>query len=320
MLRGTRWSALLALAVAASAGAQSYPVKNITLVIPYPPGGGTDLFGRMLASDMAKQLGQQIIVDNRSGAAGNIGAEYVTKAAPDGYTLLYTASQMAVSKALGAKLRYDPQRDLRPISMTISIPLVLVVHPSLPVKNVKELIALARARPGEITYSSPGTGNGQHLATALFASMAKIKLVHVPYKGNAPSVIALLSGETQLTHSSVPAMLPHVRAGKLRALGVAGAQRVPSLPEFPTVAEAGLPGFDASGWAGMLAPANTPQDIVQRLNKAIVDTLAQKQTIERMLADGALPAPTTPQEFAAYLKSELKKWGEVVKVANIDAK
>jgi tripartite-type tricarboxylate transporter receptor subunit TctC len=194
------------------------------------------------------------------------------------------------------------------------------VHPSLPVKNVKELIALARARPGEITYSSPGTGNGQHLATALFASMAKIKLVHVPYKGNAPSVIALLSGETQLTHSSVPAMLPHVRAGKLRALGIAGAQRIPSLPEFPTVAEAGLPGFDASGWAGMLAPANTPQDIVQRLNKAVVDTLTQKQTIDKMLADGALPAPTTPQEFAAYLRSELKKWGEVVKVANIDAK
>ena len=184
---------------------------------------------------------------------------------------------------------------------------------------MKELIALARARPGAITYSSPGTGNGQHLATALFASMAKVKILHIPYKGTAPSVVAVVSGEAQLTHSSIPTILPHVRSGRVRALGLATSQRIPSLPEFPTIAEAGLPGFEASGWAGMIGPANLPRDIVQRLNTAIVETLKQKDIIERMLKDGAVPAPSSPEEFAAYLKSELRKWGEVVRIANVKA-
>ena len=201
-----------------------------------------------------------------------------------------------------------------------NFPYLLVTHPSLPVKNVKELIALAKARPGEITYSSPGAGNGQHLATALFNSMAKVEILHIPYKGNAPSVLAVLSGEAHLTFSSIPSILPHVRAGKVRALGVGNAQRIPSLPEFPTVAEAGLPGFEAYGWAGMIGPANMPKDIVQRLNREIVDTLKQKDIIDRMLSDGAVPIPSSPEEFTAYLKSELKKWGDVVKMANIEAR
>ena len=218
-----------------------------------------------------------------------------------------------------AKLPYDSLRDLTHIANMSTFPYLLVTHPSLPVKNVKELIALAKARPGEITYSSPGTGNGQHLATALFVSMAKVQILHIPYKGNAPSVVAVLSGEAHFTHSSIPSILPHVRAGRVRALGVASAQRIPSLPEFPTVAEAGLPGFEAFGWAGMVGPANMPGDVVQRLNKAIVDTLKQKDTVDRMLADGAVPSPSSPEEFSAYMKSELKKWGDVVKLANIKA-
>ena len=192
-----------------------------------------------------------------------------------------------------------------------------MAHPSLPVKNVKELIALARTRPGEIAYASPGTGNGQHLATALFAATAKLDLLHIPYKGNAPSVVSLVSGETQLTFSSIPGMLPHLRAGRVKALGVGTAQRVPSLPEFPTVAESGLPGFEAFGWGGMIGPANLPRDVVNTLNKAIVDTLKQPDTMQRMLTDGAVPAPSTPEELAAYLKAEIAKWGQVVKLANV---
>ena len=202
--------------------------------------------------------------------------------------------------------------------MIATFPYLLVAHPALPVKNVKELIALARTRPGEITYSSPGTGNGQHLATALFASMAKINMLHIPYKGNAPSVVSLVSGETQLTFSSIPGMLPHVRIGRVKALGVGTAQRVPSLPEFPTVAEGGLPGFEAFGWGGMIGPANMPREIVNVLNKAIFDTLKQPETAQRMLSDGAVPAPGTPEELSAYLKVEIAKWGRVVKLANVN--
>jgi tripartite-type tricarboxylate transporter receptor subunit TctC len=242
----------------------------------------------------------------------------VKGSAPDGYTIAAaSAGPLVINHHIFAKLPYDSLRELTHIANMTTFPYLLVTHPSLPVKNVKELIALARARPGEITYSSPGTGNGQHLATALFASMAKVQILHIPYKGNAPSVVALVSGEAHLTHSSIPSMLPHVRARRVRALGVSTAQRIPSLSEFPTVAETGLPGFEAFGWAGMVGPANMPGDIVQRLSKAIVDILKQKDLVERMLADGAVPSPSSPEEFSAYMKSELKKWGEVVKIANI---
>ena len=302
----------------ALAWTQAYPAKPIRLIVPFPAGGGVDYIGRIVGKGISERLGQQVVIDNRPGASAIIGVEAVKGSAPDGYTIAAaSAGPLAINPHIFAKLPYDTLRDLTPIANMTSFPYLLVAHPSLPVKNVKELIALARARPGEITYSSPGTGNGQHLATALFASMAKVNILHIPYKGNAPSVVAVVSGEAQLTHSSIPTMLPHVRSGRVKALGIATAQRIPSLAEFPTIAEAGLPGFEASGWAGMVGPANLPRDIVQRLNAAILDTLKQKDVIERMLKDGAVPAPSSPEAFAAYLKLEIRKWGEVVRLANV---
>jgi tripartite-type tricarboxylate transporter receptor subunit TctC len=216
-----------------------------------------------------------------------------------------------------AKLPHDTVRDFTYIANMVQFPLLLVVHPSLPVKNVKDLIALAKAHPNQVSYSSPGVGNTGHLAAALFDSMAHIQTVHVPYKGTAPAVVAALSGETQLTWSSIPTILPHVRAGRARALGVGNAKRLPSLPEFPTIAEAGLPGYECAAWGGMIGPANMPKDIVARLNKEIVAVLSQKDVIDRMLADGTVPSPSSPDQFLAYMRTELKKWGEVVKIAGI---
>ena len=301
--------------------AQAWPNKTIRMIVPFPAGGGVDYIGRIAGRGLSDRLGQQVAVDNRAGASGIIGLQAMMAAAPDGYTIAAaSAGPLVINPHIFAKLPYDSLRDFTHIANMSSFPYLLVTHPSLPVKNVKELIALAKARPGEITYSSPGTGNGQHLATALFNSMAKVEILHIPYKGNAPSVLAVLSGEAHFTHSSIPSILPHVRAGRVRALGVANAQRLPSLPEFPTVAESGLPGFEASGWVGMIGPANMPKDVVQRLNKAIVDTLKQKDVIDRMLADGAVPTPSSPDEFTAYMNSEFKKWGDVVKIANIKAR
>ncbi|OGA45845.1 MAG: hypothetical protein A3F74_16845 [Betaproteobacteria bacterium RIFCSPLOWO2_12_FULL_62_58] len=304
----------------AAALAQAWPSRTIRMIVPFPAGGGVDYIGRIVGKGLSDRLGQQVAIDNRAGANGIIGLQALVAAAPDGYTIAAaSAGPLVINPHIFAKLPYDSLRELTHIANMSTFPYLLVTHPSLPVKNVKELIALAKARPGEITYSSPGTGNGQHLATALFVSMAKVQILHIPYKGNAPSVVAVLSGEAHFTHSSIPSILPHVRAGRVRALGVASAQRIPSLPEFPTVAEAGLPGFEAFGWAGMVGPANMPGDVVQRLNKAIVDTLKQKDTVDRMLADGAVPSPSSPEEFSAYMKSELRKWGDVVKLANIKA-
>jgi tripartite-type tricarboxylate transporter receptor subunit TctC len=201
----------------------------------------------------------------------------------------------------------------------VNFPLLLVSHPSLPVKNVKELVALARAQPGQVTYSSPGAGNSGHLAGELFNSMAKAKILHIPYKGTAPAVIAVLAGEAHLTYSSIPTILPHVRSGRVRALGVGNAQRIPSLPDFPTIAESGIPGYEAYAWAGMIGPANMPSAVVQRLSKEIQDILRQKDVTDRMLSEGTVPTPSGPEEFTAYMRSELKKWGEVVKMAGIKA-
>ncbi len=298
--------------------AQPYPSKTIHMIVPFPPGGGVDYIGRIVGKGLADRLGQQVVIDNRPGANAILGLEALKVSAPDGYTIAAaSAGPLAVNPFVYAKLPHDTVKDFTYIAGMVTFPLLLVAHPSLPVKNVKELIALAKARPGEITYSSPGSGNTGHLAAALFDSMAKVKTVHVPYKGTAPAVLAVLSGETQITWSSIPAILPHVRAGKVRALGVGNAQRIPSLSEFPTVAEAGVPGFECVAWGGMIGPANMPKDIVARLNREILDTLKQKDVIDRMLSEGTVPAPSSPEEFLAYEKSELKKWGEVVKLAGI---
>ncbi len=298
--------------------AQAWPNKTIRLIVPFPAGGGVDYIGRLVGKGLSERLGQQVVIDNRPGANAILGLEVLKASAPDGYTIAAaSAGPLAVNPFIYAKLPHDTLKDFTQIANMVNFPLLLVVHPSLPVKSVKELIALAKARPGQITYASPGAGNSSHLAPELFNSMAKVNILHVPYKGMAPAVLSVLSGETQLLHSSIPPILPHVRAGKVRVLGVGNAQRVPSLPEFPTIAEAGLPGFEAYAWAGMIGPANMPRDIVQRLSKEIVEILKQKDVIDRMLAEGTVPTPSSPEEFTAYMKSELKKWGDVVKMANI---
>jgi len=322
----TRTSGMFALALAALCAcpavalSQAYPSKPIRVIVPFPAGGGVDYIGRIVGKGLSERLGQQVLVDNRPGANAIVGLEVLKAAPPDGYTIAAaSAGPLAVNPFIYAKLPHDTVRDFTYIANMCSFPLLLVSHPSLPVKNVKELIALARAKPNEIAYSSPGAGNTGHLAAALFDSMAKVKTVHVPYKGTAPAVIAVLSGETMLTWSSIPAILPHVRSGRVRALGVGNAKRIPSLPDFPTIAEAGVPGFESYAWGGMIGPANMPRDIVLRLSKEIIATLSQKDVIDRMLSEGTVPTPSGPDEFLAYMKTELKKWGEVVRLAGIKA-
>ncbi len=298
--------------------AQTYPTKAIRMIVPFPPGGGVDFVGRVVGQKLAERIGQQVAIDNRAGANGIVGLQVLMAAAPDGYTIAaISAGPLAINPHLYAKLPYNTLRDFTPIANMINFPLMLVAHPSLPVKNVKDLIALARARPNEITYSHPGIGNTGHIAGEVLNAVGNVKTVGIPYKGTAPSVIAVLSGEAHLTYSSIPTALPHIRAGKLRALGVGNAKRMPSLPEFPTVAEAGLPGYEAYAWAGMLGPANMPRDIVQRLSREIVASVNTKEVTERMLNEGTVPTPSTPEAFTAYITSEIKKWGDVVKAANI---
>jgi tripartite-type tricarboxylate transporter receptor subunit TctC len=313
-------AATLALAAAAPLPGltQAYPSKPIRVIVPFPAGGGVDYIGRIVSKGLSERLGQQVVVDNRPGANAIVGLEALKIAPPDGYTLAAaSAGPLAVNPFVYARLPHDTVKDFTYIANMVAFPLLLVSHPSLPVKNVKELIALAKARPNEISYSSPGSGNTGHLAAALFDSMAKTRTIHVPYKGTAPAVIAALSGETQLTWSSIPAILPHVRSGRVRALGIGTTQRIPSLKDVPTVAEAGLPGYECTAWGGMIGPANMPRDIVLRLSKEIIATLSQKDVMERMLSEGTVSTPSGPDEFLAYQKSELKKWGAVVKLAGI---
>jgi tripartite-type tricarboxylate transporter receptor subunit TctC len=298
--------------------AQAYPSKPIRIIVPFPAGGGVDYIGRLVGKGMSERLGQQVVIDNRPGANAILGLEVLKTAPPDGYTIAAaSAGPLAVNPFIYAKLPHDTLRDFTQIASMCNFPLLLVVHPSLPVKNVKELIALARSRPGEISYASPGAGNSSHLAGELFNSMAKVKILHVPYKGMAPAVVSTVSGEAPILYASIPPILPHVRSNRVKVLGVGNAKRIPTLPDVPTISEAGLPGYEAYAWGGMIGPANMPRDIVVKLNAAIVDTLKQKDVIDKMLADGTVPTPSSPEEFTAYMKAELKKWGAVVKMANI---
>ena len=303
-----------------SAIAQAYPAKPIRMIVPFPPGGGVDFIGRIVGKGMSERMGQQVVVENRAGANAIVGLELLKNSPPDGYTIAAaSAGPLAVNPHIYRTLAYDPLRDFTAISNMVNFPLLLVAHPSLPVRNIKELIALAKARPGEITYSSPGSGNSGHLTAELFDSMAKVKTVHIPYKGTAPAVVAVLSGEAQLTWSSLPPILPHVKSGRVRALGIGNKERLKALPEFPTLAESGLPGYEGYAWGGMVGPAGMQKDVVARLNKEIVATLGQKDVIDAMLSQGTVPTPSTPEEFTAYMKSELQKWGAVVKMADIKA-
>ena len=306
--------AALLLGIASSAQAQSYPAKALRVISPFAAGGGVDFTARIVAQKLTEALGQSAIVDNRAGAGGVIGTDLVAKAAPDGYTLLLgSAGPMTILPGMATKLPYDPLKDFAPITLVTSLPFLLVVHPSLPVRNVKELIALAKAKPGQLNFGSPGNGSTTHLATELLKMSAHIDAVHVPYKGVAPAVTDLLAGQVQFMSGDLSTLMPQVKAGRLRALAVTSAKRSALLPNVPTIAESGLPGFDASGWFGVLAPAATPADIVTRLHDVIVKGMAGADTRDKLAALGGDVVGSTPAEFTAYMRQDLAKWSRVVK-------
>jgi tripartite-type tricarboxylate transporter receptor subunit TctC len=303
---------------AATAVAQSYPTKPIRLVITYPPGGNTDLVGRALAQKLGESLGQQVVVDNRGGAGGVLGSMITAQAAPDGYTIMLgTSAGMVINPLLSAKLTYDPVRDFAPVSMVVIVPQLLVVNPQLPVKNVRELIALAKAKPGYLNAGSSGVGTPNHFGTELLKWLAGVNIVHIPYKGGAPALTDLLGGQIQMAFSSVPAVLPHIKAGRLLALGVGSAKRSPALPNVPTIAEAGVPGYDYTTWYGIFAPVRTPQPLVAKMNAEIVKAMASPEMNERFIALGGDPEAGTPDGLRIYMANESAKWAKIIKAANI---
>ena len=309
--------AAAAVACAASAVAQSYPARPIRLVVPSSPGGGTDITARIMAPELSKLLGQQVVVENRPGAGTMIGGDVVAKAAPDGYTLLMGISTLAINPAVYRKVPYDALRDLAPITQAVSVPNVVVGHPSLPAKTLKELIALARARPGELTFASAGVGTNPHLSVELLLSMTKTRMLHIPYKGSGPGITDLIAGQVQVMAPNMLSAYPHIKTGRMRGYGVTGAKRVSSAAEIPTIAEAGVPGYEAVQWFGVLAPAGTPRPIVQRLHDDSVKVLQLPNVKELLVKDGAEPVGNTPEQFAAFIKAETIKWAKVVKDAGI---
>jgi tripartite-type tricarboxylate transporter receptor subunit TctC len=307
----------IAPAAADAQTAASFPSKPIRLILPYPPGGGSDTIARPLAQRLGENLKQQVVVDNRGGAGGNIGMELAAKSPPDGHTIVFAlTAQLAVNPALYRKLPYDPIKDFEPITLLATGPYILVVHPSLPVNSVKELIALARARPGQITYASSGSGSGGHLANELLNSMAHVKMLHIPYKGGGPALVDLLAGNVQVLFSTWASGRPHIESGRIRALAVSTAKRLTGV-NLPTVAEAGLPDYDAGVWYAFLAPGGTPKDIVSKLNAEVLRAAAHpefKAVLERSAIE---PVGSTPEELGKFMKSELVKWARVVKEANV---
>jgi tripartite-type tricarboxylate transporter receptor subunit TctC len=315
----TRVIAALGLMVSAAAFAQSYPTKAIRAIVPFPAGGGIDTVIRILGPKMSESLGQPILVDNRAGASGTLGTEIVAKAPADGYTLLATFSSHAQNQILDRSLPFDTLRDFAPITVFGTVPNILVVNPSLPVKNVRELVALAKRRPGDILYASIGPASPSHLTAELFNSMAGVKMTHVPYKGAAPSMVALVAGETQLTFTTVLVAVPYMKTGRLRALGVASLKRSPAVPDVPTIDEAGVKGFDSTAWWGLLAPAKTPRAIIERLHAVTVATMKLPDIRERLNQLGAEPAGHTPEAFDQLNRDDIVKWGKVVKALGITA-
>jgi tripartite-type tricarboxylate transporter receptor subunit TctC len=309
---------LMYLAVVVSAAAQGYPSRPVRIIAPFPPGGGLDIVARALGQKLSPVLKQSVIIDNRAGADGMIGSEQAARATPDGYTLLVSSTgPMVINPALNARMPYDTKKDFAPITLLVIQPMYLVVHPSLPVKSVKELVALAKARPGQLNYASGGVGNGAHLAGEIFKTLTSIDIVHVPYKGAAPAVVDLLSGQAHMMLNSVSVFLPHINAGKLRALAVGAPHRLPLLPSVPTMSEAGVQGFDASSWYGFFAPAGTPKEIVVRLNAESVKILHSQEIHDYLLPQGAEPIGNTPEQFAAHIDAELVKWARAVKSAGV---
>ncbi len=307
-----------AMCVFTSVHAQQYPRRPITLVIPFPPGAATDAFGRLVSRRMSHDLGQQIVVMNRDGAAGIIGSEYVARAAPDGYTLLWgTSSGLAIMPALRKKLPYDPQRDLAPVSLGAKVAWVLVVHPSVPANSVKALVALAKTQPGKLNFASAGTGGAPHLAGELFKSMTAINIVHIPYRGTALFATDLVAGQVDLGFASPVTTLPLTRSGRLKPLAVTAAKRLDIYPDIPTMIEAGLPGFELTQWYAMLAPAHTPSDIVATLNAAIRNALADPDVVKRLSDEGGIASPTSAEGLADFIRKETASYAKIIQTAGI---
>ena len=304
---------VVAVLVALSANAQTYPSKPIRFVSPYPPGGANDILARIISPRLGEFLGQQLVIENRGGATGNIGAEYVAKAPPDGYTILMgQASNLTINVSL-MKMPYDPVKDLAPVTLVATTPNLLVVHPSLPVKTVKDLVALAKVKPGTINYASSGSGSAGHLAAELFKRVAHIEMVHIPYKGAAPALTDVVAGQAQLYFTSPISAQPFVKGGRLRMVAVTSLKRSSSMPDIPTVAESGYPDFEVVSWWGVLTPAGVSKDVLSRLHTEITKVLALPETKTKFADQGADVASDTPEQFAAYIKSEIAKWGKLIK-------
>lgn len=317
----TRWSratvAGCCILCAAAANAQTYPEKPIRLIVAYAPGGNADTLARIISQRLGQMLEQQIVVENRPGANGAIGTEVAAKAAPDGYTLLFIASGHAINPGIYAKLAFDPVKDFAPISLVGSTPLILTITSALPARSVKELIAIARARPGELSYASAGNGSPGHLAGALFNSMGRVNIVHVPYKATQQAIIDLTTGQVQVMYPSMTAVLPHIKSGRLRGLAITAREHSTLAPELPTMQQAGMPGYEATIWNGMLAPARTPAAIVAKLNTSIVQIMQTQEVRDRIAALGADPATSTPAAFGKFIADEIAKWGKVIKEAGV---
>ena len=307
---------LLALVANAQEG---YPNRPVRLIVPSSPGGGTDTSGRIIAQRLSDALGQQVVVENRAGAAAMIGAEAVAKAAPDGYTLLIHNSTLSIYPAVNRKMRVDPVRDLAPLSLALVLPQILVSHPSLPTQNLQELIAFIQARPGKLDYAGGGVGGNPHMSMELFLSMTRLKATYVPYKSGNAGLVDVLSGQVPLLMGSMLSAMPHVRQGRLRAYGVSGLRRTAGAPDIPTIAEAGVPGYEALQWFGLFAPAGTPKEIVQRLHAEIVRAAQDPEIKKRFINDGGDPQPSrSPEEFASYIRADMAKWAKVVREAGIN--
>ena len=313
-------AALIVLFCAApfAASAQTYPAKPIRVVVGFPAGGPTDIVSRTMAPKLSEALGQPVLVDTRGGAGGMIATEQVSKAPPDGYTLLMgTIGGIAVAMSLNPNRGYDTLRDFAPITQAVTVTNLLVVHPTVPAKNVKELLAIARTKPGRLNYASSGNGTVTHLAGELFKLMGKVDITHVPFKGGAPALTALISGEVDLSYENSLVVTPHVKAGKVRALAVTGTKRSQLMPELPTISESGLPGYNASGWYGLFAPAATPKNVIARVSQEAVRTLRMPDVVRTLSSQGAEPVGNTPEEFSAFVKSEIAKWAHLVKSAKM---
>ncbi|MDQ6619355.1 MAG: tripartite tricarboxylate transporter substrate binding protein [Pseudomonadota bacterium] len=312
--------ALITVAPVALAQGQSYPTKPIRLVVPFPPGGATDILARAVAQRWTETLGQSVVVDNRPGAGGNIGSDLVAKAAPDGYTLVMgTVGTHAINPSLYARMPYDHVKDFAPVILVAGVPNVMEVNPSVPARTVAEFIAYAKANPDKINFASSGSGTSIHLAGELFKVMTGVQMTHVPYKGSAPALTDLMGGQVQVMFDNLPPSLPHIKAGKLRALAVTSSTRSPALPDVPTVAEAGVPGYEASSWFGVLAPAGTPPAVIARLNGEVAKWLATPEAKERMASLGANAVGGSPEDFAAHIRAETAKWAKVVKESGAKA-